>query len=177
MRSRCSLATAGRILLLGFLGYYLASFLDFAGLAYITATLERLILYLNPTIVLLIGFFVFKRPATPRQLSALVISYAGVALALAHDASIGGSNIVLGSTLVFLSALSYALYLFGSGEIVARVGAMRLTAYAEHGRLRALHRPVPDSARAWHLHWPCRSRSGGFHCSTARCARWCRCSP
>lgn len=124
------IADRWRVLVLGFLGYYLASFLDFAGLAYITATLERLILYLNPTIVLLIGFFVFKRPATPRQLYALVLSYAGVLLALAHDASIGGSNIALGSLLVFLSALSYALYLVGSGEIVARVGAMRLTAQA-----------------------------------------------
>ena len=119
-----------RILVLGGLGYYLASFLDFAGLAYITATLERLILYLNPTLVLLIGFFAFKRPATPRQLFALLVSYVGVALALAHDAAIGGSRIALGSLLVFLSALSYALYLFGSGEIVARVGALRLTAYA-----------------------------------------------
>lgn len=125
-----SVADRRRILVLGFLGYYLASFLDFAGLAFITATLERLILYLNPTIVLLIGFFVFRRPATPRQLFALLISYAGVLVALAHDAAIGGSNIALGSLLVFLSALSYALYLVGSGEIVARVGAMRLTAHA-----------------------------------------------
>jgi len=119
-----------QVIALGFFGYYLASFLDFAGLAYISATLERLILYLTPSLVLLIGFFVFRRPATPRQLAALAISYAGVALALVHDMQFGGSNIALGSALVFASALSYAIYLVGSGELVARIGALRLTAYA-----------------------------------------------
>ncbi|MEZ5461512.1 DMT family transporter [Dokdonella sp.] len=125
-----SAADRCRIVLLGILGYYLASFLDFLGLAYITATLERLILYLTPTIVLLIGVLVFRRSVTPRQVLALAISYAGVLLAFAHDFSIGGSNVVLGGGLVFLSALSYSLYLVGVGEIVARVGAIRLTAYA-----------------------------------------------
>jgi drug/metabolite transporter (DMT)-like permease len=123
-------ADGWKIGLLGFFGYYLASFLDFAGLAYISATLERLILYLTPTIVLLTGFFVFRRPATRRQLSALLLSYLGVLLAFAHDLSLGGGSIAFGSLLVLLSALSYSIYLVGSGEIVARVGAIRLTAYA-----------------------------------------------
>lgn len=115
---------------LGFCGYYLASFLDFAGLEYITATLERLILYLTPTLVLLIGAVVFRRKPMGRQLFALLISYCGVALAFTHDLDVGGSDIALGGILVFLSALSYATYLVGSGEVVARVGAVRLTAYA-----------------------------------------------
>lgn len=115
---------------LGFSGYYLASFLDFSGLEYITATLERLILYVTPTLVLLIGVLVFKRKPAARQLLALAISYLGVALAFAHDLEIGGDGIALGGLLVFLSALSYATYLVGSGEVVARVGAVRLTAYA-----------------------------------------------
>lgn len=115
---------------LGFSGYYLASFLDFAGLQYITATLERLILYLTPTLVLLIGMLLFRRKPAPRQLLALAISYFGVALAFAHDLDVGGDAIVLGGVLVFLSALSYASYLVGSGEVVARIGAVRLTAYA-----------------------------------------------
>jgi drug/metabolite transporter (DMT)-like permease len=119
-----------RILALGFFGYYLASFLDFAGLAYISATLERLILYLTPTIVLAIHAIVFRRAVGTHQLAALLLSYAGVALAFAHDVSFGGGNIALGSALVFGSALSYSLYLVGSGELVARVGALRLTAYA-----------------------------------------------
>jgi drug/metabolite transporter (DMT)-like permease len=119
-----------RILALGFFGYYLASFLDFAGLAFITATLERLILYLTPTIVLLINWLAFKRVVGGRQVAALILSYIGVALAFAHDSAVGGGNIATGSLLVFASAISYSLYLVGSGEVVARVGAMRLTAYA-----------------------------------------------
>ncbi len=119
-----------KVLALGFFGYYLASFLDFAGLAFITATLERLILYLTPTIVLLINWLAFRRAVGKRQLIALGLSYVGVALAFAHDSAIGGSNIATGSLLVFASAVSYSVYLVGSGEVVARVGAMRLTAYA-----------------------------------------------
>ena len=119
-----------RILSLGFLGYYLASFLDFAGLAYITATLERLILYLTPTLVALIGWLAFGRRITRRQALALLVSYAGVALAFGHDLQVGGADIMLGGVLVFGSALAYAMYLVGSGELVARVGAVRLTAYA-----------------------------------------------
>ena len=119
-----------RVVGLGFSGYYLASFLDFAGLQYITATLERLILYLTPTLVLLIGVVLFRRKPAGRQLLALAISYLGVALAFGHDMETGGDGIALGGALVFLSALSYASYLVGSGEVVARVGAVRLTAYA-----------------------------------------------
>ena len=115
---------------LGFSGYYLASFLDFAGLQYITATLERLILYLTPTLVLLIGAALFRRKPAARQLLALAIRYCGVAMAFAHDLQVGGDAIALGALLVFLSALSYAIYLVGSGEVVARIGAVRLTAYA-----------------------------------------------
>lgn len=129
-RVRIGIGDGWRIAALGFFGYYLASFLDFAGLAYITATLERLILYLTPTIVLVIGFFVFKRAVSTRQLIALSISYAGVLLAFAHDLGHGGRDVAIGSGLVFLSALSYSIYLVGSGELVARVGALRLTAYA-----------------------------------------------
>lgn len=119
-----------KIVVLGVLGYYLASFLDFAGLAYITATLERLILYLTPTLVALIGWFALGKRISRHQALALVVSYAGVALAFGHDLHVGGSNILLGGLLVFGSALAYALYLVGSGELVARVGAVRLTAYA-----------------------------------------------
>ena len=119
-----------RVVGLGFFGYYLASFLDFAGLAYISATLERLILYLTPTLVLLIGWFAFGRRPSRRQWLALLVSYVGVALAFGHDLQGGDKGIVLGGALVFGSALAYALYLVGSGEMVARVGAVRLTADA-----------------------------------------------
>jgi len=116
--------------LLGFSGYYLASFLDFAGLAYVTASLERLILYLNPTLVLALGVVVFKRRVSPRQLIALAVSYCGVLLVFGHEVSLQGTNTALGSALVFASAVSYAVYLVASGEEVQRLGALRLTGLA-----------------------------------------------
>ena len=115
---------------LGFSGYYLASFLDFAGLAHITASLERLILYLNPTLVLAIGAVVFKRKVTARQLLALAISYCGVLIVFGHEVSFSGAGIWLGAGLVFASAVSYAIYLVASGEEVKRIGALRLTGVA-----------------------------------------------
>jgi drug/metabolite transporter (DMT)-like permease len=115
---------------LGFSGYYLASFLDFAGLQYITAGLERLILYLNPTLVLALGFVLFKRRVTRAQLLALAVSYAGVLLVFGHEVSLLGADVALGTMLVFGSAASYAVYLAYSGEEVKRLGALRLTGLA-----------------------------------------------
>lgn len=114
---------------LGFCGYYLASYLDFAGLQYIGANLERLILYLNPTIVLLAGKLLFKKDVTRRQWLALGVSYIGVLLVFGHDVQ-AGSDIALGAILVFGSAVSYALYLVYSGEAVHRLGALRVTGLA-----------------------------------------------
>jgi drug/metabolite transporter (DMT)-like permease len=118
------------VLGLGFTGYYLASFLDFAGLAYVTAGLERLILYLNPTLVLALGYLLFRRTVTPRQAIALAVSYAGVLLVFGHEVSFAGANVALGAGLVFGSAVSYAVYLVYSGEEVKRLGALRLTGLA-----------------------------------------------
>jgi drug/metabolite transporter (DMT)-like permease len=118
------------VAVLGFSGYYLASFLDFAGLAYITASLERLILYLNPTLVLGIGALVYQRKVTRRQVMALAVSYCGVLLVFGHEVSFRGANTLLGTGLVFASAISYAIYLVASGEEVRRIGALRLTGLA-----------------------------------------------
>ena len=115
---------------LGFSGYYLASFLDFAGLQYISASLERLILYLNPTLVLLLGWLLFKRRVSRRQVLALSISYVGILVVFGHEVRLEGQAVVLGSSLVFASALSYALYLLYSGREVGRLGALRLTGLA-----------------------------------------------
>ena len=115
---------------LGFGGYYLASFLDFLGLQFITASLERLILYLNPTVVLGAGLLLFKSPVRSSQWRALAVSYAGVLLVFAHDVTFGGSHVMLGALLVFGSAVSYALYLLFTGEAVKRLGALRVTGVA-----------------------------------------------
>lgn len=115
---------------LGFLGYYLASFLDFAGLQYITASLERLILYLNPTVVLLLGWLLHRQRVSRTQLLALGVSYAGILVAFAHEIRIDGGHVALGSALVFASTLSYSVYLVLSGQEVRRLGALRLTGLA-----------------------------------------------
>ena len=116
---------------LGFSGYYLSSFLDFAGLAYITASLERLILYLNPTLVLLFGWIVYRRRITRWQFAGMAISYSGVLLVFGHEVSLGQSAAAAwGALLVFLSAVSYAVYLVASGEFVKRLGSLRLVGLA-----------------------------------------------
>ena len=122
------------VLGLGFTGYYLASFLDFAGLAYISASLERLILYLNPTLVMLLGWAIYQRKIKPMQMLGMGISYCGVALVFGHELVEQGtgarSNAAWGALLVFLSAISYAIYLIYSGELVKRLGALRLVGLA-----------------------------------------------
>ena len=118
------------VLWLGLTGYYLASFLDFAGLAYVTASLERLILYLNPTLVLLLGLVLYQRRITGRQIIGMAISYCGVVLVFGHEIKLQGADAALGALLVFLSAVSYAVYLVYSGEMVGRLGSMRLVGMA-----------------------------------------------
>lgn len=112
---------------LGFSGYYLASYLDFAGLQYISANLERLILYLNPTIVLAVSAIFFEAHIRPQQWAALVVSYLGVLVVFGHDISLQGGHVVLGSLLVLACAISYALYLIFSGQAVKRLGPLRIT--------------------------------------------------
>ncbi|MDD0816635.1 DMT family transporter [Curvibacter sp. HBC28] len=118
------------ILGLGFSGYYLASFLDFAGLAYISASLERLILYLNPTLVLLLGRVLYGKAISWRQLAGMAVSYSGVLLVFGHEIQLQGGQAAWGTLLVFLSAVSYALYLVYSGEMVRRIGSLRLVGLA-----------------------------------------------
>jgi drug/metabolite transporter (DMT)-like permease len=118
------------VLGLGLTGYYLASFLDFVGLAYISASLERLILYLNPTLVLLLGLVLYKRKITRLQALGMAISYGGVMLVFGHEINLQGADAALGALLVFSSAISYAIYLSFSGEMVRRLGSLRLVGLA-----------------------------------------------
>ncbi|MFC7297587.1 DMT family transporter [Herminiimonas aquatilis] len=131
-RTAQSLSTVekGQIVILGLLGYYLSSFLDFLGLQYISAGLERLILFLTPSFVLLISVFLMKKKITAIEWAALGTSYLGTVLVFVHDVRIGGANVTIGGLFVLGSAISYAVYLLASGELVRRVGALRLVAYA-----------------------------------------------
>ena len=118
------------VLYLGFLGYYLASFLDFLGLQYVTAGLGRLMLFLYPTITVLLSALFLGKYVSRRDIVALVISYAGLALVLSQGFAGENRNLMLGALLVFGSALSYATYLVSSSQVVMRIGSMRFTAYA-----------------------------------------------
>ena len=118
------------VLGLGFSGYYLSSFLDFLGLQYISASFERLILYLNPTLVLLLGWFMTGRPVKVKQLWAMAVSYAGVLVVFGHEVQWAGWSVLPGVGLIFVSAITYALYLVFSGEEVKRLGPLRLTGWA-----------------------------------------------
>jgi drug/metabolite transporter (DMT)-like permease len=115
---------------LGVIGYYLSSFLDFLGLQYITASLERLILYLTPTLVLLLGWLLYRKAIHARQVVGMGISYAGVLLVFGQEASLAGGNVTLGAALVFSSAVTYAVYLVYSGQLVQRLGSLRLVGLA-----------------------------------------------
>jgi drug/metabolite transporter (DMT)-like permease len=118
-----------RLAALGLIGYYLSSYLDFLGLQYISVGLERLILFLTPTFVLLITAVFLKRRIGRREWMALGLSYCGIVLVFMHDIR-GGGSILTGSLLVLGSAMAYAAYLLGTGEMVRRIGSLRLVAYA-----------------------------------------------
>ena len=117
---------------LGFLGYYGASFLDFLGLQYVGAGVGRLILFLFPTLVLLLSFLFLHKTPTRREIGALLLSYAGIALVVSTQigASAEGRLFLFGVLLVFASALLYAVYLVAGSQVVKRVGSMRFTAYS-----------------------------------------------
>lgn len=121
---------ARAVAILGLVGYYLASYFDFLGLQYITAALERLLLFLYPTFVLLLSAALYQRPVTRRDVVALGLSYLGIALVFVNDLTTQPGNVVLGASWVLLSALFYAAYLLGSGRLVGRVGSLRFASYA-----------------------------------------------
>lgn len=121
----------GKLFLLGCLGYYGASILDFWGLEYISAGLERLILFTYPTLTILIGVLFQGKAFTRREAIAIALCYTGIGFAFMHDLNLGDTrSVLIGGALVFASSVSYAFYLSGSGPMIARLGAMRFAALA-----------------------------------------------
>ena len=127
-----SLKDGFHIVILGFLGYYLSSLFDFYGLQTITAGLERLILFLYPTLVLLFHACLTRQRPSARTLQALAICYLGLGVGFVHDLQVTGwsRDVMVGSSWVFASAVTYALYYLGTGALVARIGSMRLAGLA-----------------------------------------------
>lgn len=118
------------LVVLGIIGYYLASYFDFLGLQYVTAALERLLLFVHPTFVVLFSAMLFGRRITRIDVIAIVLSYLGIFVVFYNDLSTQAGNVLLGSAWVLLSALFYAAYLIGSGRLVGRVGTLRFACYA-----------------------------------------------
>lgn len=120
------------IVAMGLAGYYAASVFDFLGLQYISAGLERLILFTYPTLTLLFGMALTRRLASRREVVALILCYAGIGAAFWHDLEFAEdqASIWLGGGLVFASALCYAIYLTGSARMIARLGTARFAALA-----------------------------------------------
>jgi drug/metabolite transporter (DMT)-like permease len=116
---------------LGILSYYVSSMLDFWGLKYISAGVERLILFTYPTIVLVISALMFNKKITKIQVAAMLLTYVGVAISFVAEKGIGTQkNLVFGASLIFICAFTYAFYVIGTGELAKRYGSLKFTSYA-----------------------------------------------
>ena len=131
-QTRLTTGDVCRIWLLALLGYYLSSLFDFYGLKYISSGLERLILYIYPTLVLVFQACISRRLPGGRTMQAMGICYAGLGIAFVHDLSQTGysTQVLSGVAWVFTSAVTYALYYLGTGAVVGRIGSMRLAGLA-----------------------------------------------
>ncbi|XMO22933.1 DMT family transporter [Leptospira sp. 'Mane'] len=119
------------VFFMGIVGYYLASLFDFLGLQYITAGLERIILFVYPTLVVILSFLFLKKKIHAREIFALLLTYTGVAIAYSQDLKVGAAkDVSLGAFFILLSALTYAIYLMGTGSLIPKLGAQRYTALA-----------------------------------------------
>jgi drug/metabolite transporter (DMT)-like permease len=120
------------VFVIGVTGYYISSLLDFTGLKYVSAGLERLILFLYPTFAVLINAYLFKHLITKRQKIALLLTYIGIGIAYIGELNIDTSNpnFFYGSFLIFLCAVTFSIYLVGSGQLIPKIGASKFTAYA-----------------------------------------------
>jgi drug/metabolite transporter (DMT)-like permease len=145
------------IILIGMTGYYLASLFDFMGLKYVPAVIERLILYIYPTLVLFISAIFFKIAITKIQFIALIISYLGISIAFFDPIAIAGvEHLWLGSFLVFLAAFTYAIYIVGSSRLIPKVGTRRYTivAMTAASGMVLLHHAIEYQLALFHFEWP-----------------------
>ena len=121
------------VAVIGCMGYYVSSLLDFLGLQYISAGMERLILFVYPTLVLLISSLLLKERIKKLQWVAVAVTYAGLLLAFVNEADFqsgGNSHFVLGSLLILACAFTYATYIVGSGRLIPVLGAAKFNSYA-----------------------------------------------
>ena len=145
------------IITIGLLGYYIASLMDFLGLQYVTAGIERLVLYVYPTLVLLISAWLFKRSIRRIEVLALLFTYVGVGVAFIDKNALSGSdNFWLGVFFVFIAAIAFALYIVGSGEYVQQLGTRRFTVWTMSIACTAIfiHHSVANQLQLFHFQTP-----------------------
>ena len=118
------------LLFFGVVGYYLASYFDFEGLNYIKAGLERIVLFIYPTLVLIISRLFLKTKISKTQVLAIILTYIGVLTAFSGELDLNSENLYFGICLIFMSALTYAMYLVGSGWLIPKFGVLCFTSYA-----------------------------------------------
>lgn len=118
------------LLFFGVVGYYLASYFDFEGLNYIKAGLERIVLFIYPTLVLIISRLFLKTKISNTQVLAIILTYIGVLTAFSGELDLNSENLYFGVCLIFMSALTYAMYLVGSGWLIPKFGVLCFTSYA-----------------------------------------------
>lgn len=143
------------VLGLGFIGYYIASYFDFYGLQFISASLERLVLFIYPTLVIIISSIVLKKKATKIQIYAILITYLGIFVAFADDLNLESDGLWLGVISIIVSAFTYAIYLVGSGTLIPKLGPVRFTAYAMTASclMVILHYSVTNTTEVFHQPW------------------------
>ena len=118
------------VLFFGIVGYYLSSYFDFLGLHYIKASLERIILFLYPTIIIVLNKLFLKKPITSIQAFAVLLTYIGIFIAFFGEVVISGNDTYLGGFYILLCAITYAIYLVGSGWLIPKFGVVKFTSYA-----------------------------------------------
>jgi drug/metabolite transporter (DMT)-like permease len=117
------------VLVFGVVGYYLSSYFDFIGLQYIKASLERIILFLYPTIIIVLNKLFFKKPITSTQALAIFLTYIGIFITFFGEVVISGNDTYLGGFFILLCAITYAIYLVGSGWLIPKFGVVKFTSY------------------------------------------------
>ena len=115
--------------LIGLLGYYISSLFDFIGLQYVSASIERIILFIYPTLAVLLNLLIFKVAITKRQWLAILITYIGIGLAYWGELNqIPDTKMFFfGTWMILLCAITFAFYLVGSGKIIPKIGAPQFT--------------------------------------------------
>jgi drug/metabolite transporter (DMT)-like permease len=118
------------VVFFGLVGYYLSSYFDFVGLQYIKASLERIILFLYPTIIIAFNKLFFKKPINSAQALAILLTYIGIVITFWGEVVISGADTYLGGFFILLCAITYAAYLVGSGWLIPKFGVVKFTSYA-----------------------------------------------